>query len=57
MTVGQEAVITDALETGRQTVLQKTADEFFGRDGHYLLRLLRVSIVFPQKGDLALLEG
>jgi len=56
MTVGQEAEIADALEARRQGVLQETPDELFGGNRHYLLGLLFVPVVFPGKGDLAVLQ-
>jgi len=55
MAVGQEAVIADALETGRQGVLQEEADELLRGYGHDFAE--RVAVVGPGKGDLAVLEG
>jgi len=55
MTVGQEAVIANALETTRQGVLQEEADELLGRHPHHFVK--RVAVVGPGKGDLAVLEG
>jgi hypothetical protein len=36
MAVGQEAVVTNAWQAGRQNVLEEAADELLGRDGHHL---------------------
>ena len=56
MAVGQEAVIADALEAGRQGVLQEAADELLGGDGHHL-GVAGVAVIFPLEGDLAIFEG
>jgi hypothetical protein len=32
--VGQEAIVTNALKTGRDGVLEEAMDELFGRKGH-----------------------
>jgi len=55
MAVGQEAVVTDALETRGQGVLQEEADELLGGHGHHLAK--RVTVVSPGKRDMAVLEG
>ena len=34
--VGQETVVTNALQAGRYHVLQEAADEFLGGNGHHL---------------------
>jgi len=59
MAVGQESVIADALETRRQGMLQETADELLGRDGHHLLLLCGRPldpVIFPGEGDLTVFQ-
>ena len=55
MTVGQEAVIANALEASGQGVLQEEANELLGRHGHHLVE--GVAVVGPGEGDFAIIEG
>src|SRR5437667_12774118 len=53
MTVGEIAVVADAMEAVRQNVEQEAADELVGAKGHHLL-LVVVAIILPAEADLAL---
>src|SRR5450759_2576431 len=56
MAVGQEAVVADALQAGRQNVLEEAADELVGGDGHHL-GFACVAIIFPLEGNLAVFQS
>ena len=45
-TIGEEAVVADAMEAIRQGVQQKAADELVGIEGHHL-GFAVLSVVFP----------
>lgn len=53
--VGQEAVVADALKTGRDGVLQEAADELLGGKGHGL-GLVAVAIILPLESDHAVFQ-
>ena len=55
MAVGQEAVIADALKTGRDGVLEEAADELVGGKSHDL-GLVAVAVVLPLEGDHAVFQ-
>src|SRR5436190_14037316 len=49
--VGEEAVVADAMEPGRQQVDEETADELVDRERHHLCPLTALgSIVLPFEG-------
>ncbi len=52
MAVGQEAVVTNAVEAVRQRVEEEAANELAGFEGHDLDRAA-VAIILPGKVDLA----
>src|SRR4051794_11636451 len=56
MAVAEEAEVPDAVESIRQHMDQEAADEFIGRERHRLLTV-GISIVFPVKADLAVVDG
>jgi hypothetical protein len=56
MAVGQEAVVANALKTGRHGVLEETADELLGGEGHHL-GLVAIAIILPFEGDLAVFQS
>src|SRR6185312_14846728 len=55
VTVGEEAVVTDAMEAVRQGVQQEAADELIDAEAHDL-RLAVVAIVLPTESDIGLGE-
>ena len=57
MAVGQQAVIANALKAGWQRMLQKTADKLFRRHSHDLLRLVRLTIVFPAERYITVFDS
>ena len=55
ITIAQEAVITNAVESIRQSVEEKSANEFLGGECHGFLLAL-ISIVLPSETDLAIFD-
>jgi hypothetical protein len=51
VSVGEKAIVTDAMETIRQGVKQKAPDEFVGGKRHYL-GFAVVAVVVPAEADL-----
>ena len=52
--VGEQTIVTDAVEATRQDMQQKAPDELVGGQGHGLVTItLTGTIVFPLEGDLA----
>ena len=56
LTVGEIAVVADAMEAVRQDVEQEAADELVGAKGHHLL-LVVVAIILPAEADPAFGES
>jgi hypothetical protein len=55
--VGEEAVVADAMEPARQDVDQEAADELVGSQCHDLLALATLgAIVLPLEGDAVAIE-
>jgi hypothetical protein len=55
LAVGQPGKVADALQAGRQRMLQEAADELFGGERQQLL-VFRVPIVFPAKRNSAVFQ-
>jgi hypothetical protein len=53
--VGEEAVVTDALEAVREGVKQEAADELLGGERHDLVGCV-LAIVAPAEADVAILD-
>ena len=53
--VAEKTVVTDALKTVRQDMEQKAANEFAGLQSQRFL-LVVVTVIFPTKGDLAVVD-
>jgi len=53
--VGQEAVVADALKTGRDGVLEETANELVGRKRHEL-GLVAVAVILLLKRNLMVFQ-
>ena len=57
MAVGQEAVMTNAMEPIRQHMEEKAADELRDRDAHeFALVIAALPIVLPEEADVGLIE-
>ena len=56
MTVGEEAVVADAMESVWKGVQQEASDELVGAQGHDL-GLVVVAIVLPPEADLSLVQA
>ena len=56
VTVGEEAVIADALQADGDYVLEEEADKVIGGDGHHF-KAAGVAIIFVLEGNAAILEG
>src|SRR5262249_9003552 len=56
--VGEEAVVTDAMEAGGQDVDQKAADELVGGERHHLGPVAPVgAVILPPEGHAGVAEG
>jgi len=56
--VGDQSVVTDAVEAGEQHMQQEAAHEFIRTERHGLVLCLALgAVVFPLEGDTALIEG
>ena len=55
VTVTEEAIVTDPLESFRKDMNQKSPNEFIGRQGHRLLSVV-VAVIVPMKSHSAILD-
>jgi hypothetical protein len=55
--VGEEAVMADTMESGRQNVQEKAAHELVGIERHQLLALVVMPVILPSEGNAVVLEG
>ena len=56
--VGEESVVTDAVEATGQDMHEKAPDELVGGQGHGLIAITRLgTIVLPLEGDTAFIAG